>query len=148
MGINKIREKKKQKKAKEARDQALKKKEKVRAENRIKKQTERAAHKTRERLVPIVNIHRSKGKKSDQDVIKQLKHNLEILKAMEEEYLKDLEAKKNVNDQLESEGLTTLKEKLDALEKKVKDKLKEGSFEHHIGDEDEPTGFQVQEDDS
>lgn len=42
-------------------------------------------------------------------------HNIQILKALEQEYEKEQLAKKATNDQLEAEGHTSLQDKLDAL---------------------------------
>jgi hypothetical protein len=48
---------------------------------------------------------------------------MQILKALEDEYEQNKEQKKLVNEQLESEGHLTLKEKIQALESKARDSL-------------------------
>jgi hypothetical protein len=49
----------------------------------------------------------------------RLDHNLEILKALEEEYDKEMEARQGRNSDLEEDGCSTLKEKMDALHGQV-----------------------------
>lgn len=149
MSINKIRERKKQKKEKESRVKAARRREKVQAENRARKKDQQAAERARRKINPIRPYVKdpNKAKVRAEEVLAQLEKNLQILEALEEEYLREEEAKKKLNEELEAEGLTTLKEKLDALEKKAKGEIKTRGLEAHMGDEDEPKGFVVESSD-
>lgn len=55
----------------------------------------------------------------EEEVKAKLEHNLKILEALEEEYDKENEARKELNQKLENEGYKTIKEKMDALHKKA-----------------------------
>ena len=52
-------------------------------------------------------------------MLEQLKKNLEILEALEKEYEAEQNRRDNMNEQLESEGHKSMKEKLDALHEKA-----------------------------
>jgi hypothetical protein len=87
---------------------------------------EKLNHKFREKVVPFVKDPEKKRimeevekKKS----LQKLERNMQILKALEDEYEQNKEQKKLVNEQLESEGHLTLKEKIQALESKARDSL-------------------------
>ena len=146
MSVKKLRERKKQKREKEAKVKAAKRRDKTQAENRARKKDQKAAEKARRKINPIRPYVKDpeKVKAKDEDIMAQLQRNYEILEALEEEYLREEEAKRKLNEELEAEGLTTLKEKLDALEKKAKEAIKAKGLEAHIGDEDEPKGFMVE----
>lgn len=49
----------------------------------------------------------------------KLEHNLKILEALEEEYDRENEARKDLNKKLENDGFNTIKEKMDALHKRA-----------------------------
>jgi len=75
--------------------------------------------KFREKIAPIVNDPGKKAAIAEADkkrIQERLQRNMEILKALEEEYERDMAAKKDINDRLESEGYHTLKDKMNALE--------------------------------
>lgn len=55
----------------------------------------------------------------EQKVVSKLKKNLEILKELEAEYDREQSSRKTVNEQLEAEGFKTIKDKMDALQKKL-----------------------------
>lgn len=59
------------------------------------------------------------SKDKDENIKKQLEHNLEILKALQAEYDREEEMRKQVNKQLEEEGAYTIKEKMDLMAKKA-----------------------------
>jgi hypothetical protein len=140
LGIKKQREKKKYKKKRETEKKVLARRAKTQADNRAKKRAERAMHRTRQKIRPFVKDPEARKKMEEQrveDIQKQLEKNLAILEALEEEYEKEVAEKEKLNAELEKEGLTTLKEKLDALEQKAKEEIKERGLEAYIGDEDE-----------
>lgn len=69
----------------------------------------------------------------EKKISEKLNKNLEILRALEKEYENEQVNRKNINNQLESEGYLTMKEKMNALHQKalnmqkVADDLKEAS---------------------
>lgn len=78
----------------------------------------------REKIKPIVNDpeKRESMERADKErVMDRLMHNAEILKALEDEYLRDMESKKSINHALESEGHETLKDKLGAIEARARE---------------------------
>jgi len=75
--------------------------------------------KFREKTIPIVKDKEKQKMIEDvknEKIIDKLQKNYEILKSLEEEYLKEQEIKKNMNQALEAEGHDTLQKKLTAME--------------------------------
>lgn len=62
------------------------------------------------------------------DVRNKILHNMQVLKALEEEYEKEQAARKKSNEQLESSGHTTLSEKMKALHEELA--RQQGLMEH------------------
>lgn len=58
-------------------------------------------------------------KNESEDTKSRIEHNLKILEALEEEYDRENETRKELNQKLENEGHKTMKEKMDALHKKA-----------------------------
>jgi hypothetical protein len=80
-------------------------------------------HKFRDKIKPIVNDPEAKKRLEEAENrrnIKKLENNAEILKALEEEYMREMERKKTLNQNLEAEGHLTLEDKLGALEGKAR----------------------------
>lgn len=69
----------------------------------------------KEKLKPIINTFNTE--KKNNEIMEQLKHNLKILEALEEEYDREKNQRAALNEDLESKGLKTIKEKMDYLEK-------------------------------
>jgi hypothetical protein len=113
---------KKKKREKIAKERVLRRREQMRA---VRKEDERKARLERElspRQMPIVNdpLVREMREKSRADAAKaQIEKNLELLKAIEEEYDKEHALREQVNKDLESEGHVSMKDKLDALHQKA-----------------------------
>jgi hypothetical protein len=87
------------------------------------KQGARLENKFRERIAPIINDSEAKQRFEESENKKnaqKLEKNMQILKALEEEYLREQEVKKQINQQLEAEGHMTLQEKMKALEEKAR----------------------------
>lgn len=86
----------------------------------------RLEKKFREKIKPII---KDEGKnkimedRKNEKILSKLEKNLEILKALEDEYLEELNQKKQINENLESEGHLTFKEKMDALNEKIKQNM-------------------------
>jgi hypothetical protein len=100
--------------------------------NEIKRQERRSTsieRKFRDKVAPIVNDPEKKALLDEADkkkVSERLQHNMEILKALEEEYERDATKKKELNERLESEGHITLKDKVNALEASAREASLEG----------------------
>ena len=56
----------------------------------------------------------------DEEIHKKIEHNLEILKALEEEYHREQAMRKQVNDQLEAQGHLTPEAKFNAIQEQAK----------------------------
>lgn len=63
------------------------------------------------------------------DTLTQLEKNAKILKALEAEYEKEKSKKRNLNQNLEQKGLSTLKEKLDYLHNELVEQQKSAGYE-------------------
>jgi hypothetical protein len=59
----------------------------------------------------------------DAEIEAKIRHNLEILKSLEEAHLKETAGRQERNETLEAEGHLTLREKMEAIHVKAKDKL-------------------------
>ncbi|NBT59758.1 hypothetical protein EBT16_13340 [bacterium] len=82
--------------------------------------------KFRDKIAPIVKNTEAKKRMDEAEKnrsLKKLERNAEILKALEEEYLKEKEQKKALNESLESEGHLTLDQKIGALEDKARSSM-------------------------
>lgn len=58
------------------------------------------------------------AEKLSPEATRQIEHNIEILKALEQEYQAELDAKRALNEGLESEGAISIEEKLNNIQKK------------------------------
>lgn len=79
--------------------------------------------KFREKIAPIVKNPEAKKRMEEAEnrrTIQKLERNAEILRALEEEYVREKEQKKALNESLEAEGHLTLEEKMGALEGKAR----------------------------
>lgn len=95
----------------------------------VKKNDRRQAmldKKFKEKMVPFVKdpekrkaIEEAEANKARQKIEK----NMEILRALEDEYLKEKEQKRILNETLEAEGHITLKDKINALEEKARNSM-------------------------
>lgn len=93
-----------------------------REENRGQK----LSRKFREKIVPFVKDPEKKKLQEErerQKSIEKLEKNMQILKALEEEHLRETENRKALNASLEAEGHVTLQEKVKALEEKARASL-------------------------
>lgn len=116
--------KKQQERKKKAREQKAQARVMARRykQDQLKKEDRKATklnRKFREKLVPIVKDPEKKKKLEELEAkknLEKLENNMKILKALEEEYLKERDQKRELNENLESQGHNTLQEKLNALE--------------------------------
>lgn len=109
------------KKAREAKGKArvAARRHKIQEAIRGERRSSALDRKFREKIAPIVNDPGKKAAIAEADkkrIEERLQRNMEILKALEEEYERDMAAKKEINERLESEGHHTLKDKMNALE--------------------------------
>lgn len=121
MTKKKLQERKKKNREKKAKEKVLRIREALREKQRYEKMIDKDVRENRERLKPYVRGVEDTVK--DKNVREQIQRNMELLKNLEDEYLKEQEAKQTLNASLETEGNTTLKQKLDALEDQAKEKL-------------------------
>lgn len=97
----------------------------------IKKDERRGAKlnkKFKDKLVPFVKDPEKKRlmeEKNNQKSLEKLEKNMQILKALEEEHLREAEERRRINEGLEAEGHVTLQEKVKALEEKARASLGE-----------------------
>ena len=118
MSNKKLVERKKKKKEAKAKETVLHKREKIRERAKTEKKIAKAEKKTRTKLVPYVRPVIKP--EYDEQIMAQLQRNIEILEALEQEYLKEQADKKALNEQLEAEGHHTLGDKMEALNIKTR----------------------------
>jgi len=115
------RQKERKKKAREGKAKArvIARRHKLDVARRDEARSSLLGRKFREKIEPIVKdpekkraIEEASAKKTEE----RLRRNAEILRALEEEYIRDKEQKKALNETLESDGHSTLKDKLGAME--------------------------------
>lgn len=124
------------KKAREAKGKArvAARRHKMEVVQRGERKSSSLDRKFRERISPIVNDPEKKAAIAEADkkrIEDRLQRNMEILKALEEEYERDMAQKKEINDRLEAEGHLTLKDKMNALEAAARVSDGEASSEAH-----------------
>lgn len=91
--------------------------------------------KFRDKLVPFVKDpeKRAEIEASEQEKVKQrLEKNMQILKALEEEYEAEQSKRREFNQQLEAQGHETLQEKLNSIESAARESDGESSAEATI----------------
>lgn len=126
--------KKQQEKKKKLREEIAKKRVLARR-SALRKQasdnlkSSRLEKKFRTKIQPIIKDEEKRKmieQSKNDHILSKLEKNAEILRALEDEYLSEVNYKKQINEQLESEGHMTFKEKMDALnEKAVKNMTEE-----------------------
>jgi hypothetical protein len=140
MSKKKLREKKKKARERDSKAKVLKRRAEMRAKAKYERQLEAEHEESRSKPQPYMKPetrrrlneeHQQQAVEKDAEIKEKLEHNLEILKALEEEYLAEQEAKKQANEELEAEGHNTLQEKMDALAERAEEKMKE-----ELADED------------
>ena len=66
-----------------------------------------------------VELTEEEKKKKFDEIQSKIEHNLKILEALEEEYDKEQNQRKEINENLEKEGHKTIKEKMNAIHEKA-----------------------------
>lgn len=130
MGIQKKKEMKKKKRLQRAKSRVLARRKRIREELREEKRRAAIAHKFREKETPIVNDPEKRQQMEDarkERVVERLKHNHEILAALEKQYDEEMAAKESLNKELEEKGLNSLREKLDHVGKEAENKVQQNA---------------------
>ena len=126
MATQKQKEKKKKEREKVAKERVMRRREQLRKDRKIvaeEKRKEQEAHDiVHGRPQPILKDPAAIAQREAAQariVSEKLKKNLEILEALEREYDAEQATRAEMNTKLESEGHTTMREKMDALHKKA-----------------------------
>ena len=122
------RQQERKKKAREAKAKARveSRRHKLSIATKEHRKGEKLNRKFREKIAPHIKDPEKKKRMEElenQKSLQRLEKNMQILKALEEEYEQNREQKKIINEQLESEGHLTLKDKVQALEAKARESL-------------------------
>jgi preprotein translocase subunit SecA len=114
MAKKKQQERKKKAKERATYQQKVKKRLFASRRARYEREMEKEAAAGRTKLEPIRrNTHLEK-------VSQALNRNLEVLRALEEEYVREQMARADINAELEAEGFKTVEEKMEALKNKAR----------------------------
>lgn len=124
------------KKAREAKGKArvVARRLKIQEALRVERRSSTLEKKFREKIAPIVKSPEKKASMAEVEkkrISDRLQHNMEILKALEDEYERDMAKKQEINERLEAEGHLTLKDKMNALEAAARKSDGESSSEAH-----------------
>jgi hypothetical protein len=103
----KLQERKKKKHEQEAKGKVVRRREAIRKKAKYESSLDKDVAASREKIVPIINPHKEKLRKQ-----KALEKNMEILKALEEDYKKEQDKRASLNAYLASQGHHTLSEKI------------------------------------
>ena len=113
MSKKKAQERKKKAKERATYQQKVKKRLFASRRARYEREIENEAKENRQRLEPIRKTHADK-------INEHLKHNLQVLQALEDEYVREQMSRKEINAELEAEGFKTIEEKVAALKNKAR----------------------------
>lgn len=126
MATQKQKEKKKKEREKIAKERVLRRREALRKERKVRLEEERRQQEAYEivhgKQMPIISDPVKLAEREAaraKAVHEKLKHNLELLEALEQEYEAEQAARVEMNEKLEQEGHKTMREKMDALHKKA-----------------------------
>jgi hypothetical protein len=129
MSSKKLAERKKQRRAEEKKQMALKRRDSA-VQDRKQRTIE---HRVNEMMKPRQAPHRNvvNGETptfskdlSKEEILARLERNMEILKGLEEEYDKEMAGRQERNQDLENKGISDLKGKMEALHKQAVDSQK------------------------
>lgn len=111
MANKKLNDKKTQRRKEKVKDKLLRRRESQLRAEKVRKEADSAVVDTKEKIVPFV-----KPETRDAKIKKQLEANLQVLKALEKQYIEEMKAKKETQDSLEGD---TIREKIDNAIKSV-----------------------------
>lgn len=124
MATKKQQERKKKAREQKARARVEVRRHKLGLARRDERRSAALERRFRDKPQPIINDPEKKAAMEQAEknkAMERLQRNAEILKALEEQYQKDLESKKAINDSLEAEGHLDLKDKVKAMEEKARE---------------------------
>ena len=127
----KLKDKKKKARDRKNKAQGQKRRDAKHREDKKKKewqeQVELESGTTPEKIKPFVGPDKLKEReeKRDAQIQIQLEKNIEILQALEDQYLQEQQQKNDLGAELEAEGYNTLEEKLDILNKRAQEQVEE-----------------------
>jgi len=128
MASQQKKQQKKKERERNVRAKSLFQKEKMRKERKMAIEEQKKEKELQEMVygkpVPIINnpeLALKRDEARSQAITEKLKKNMEILEALEQEYEMEQASREKANQELESEGHLTIKEKMDALHKKALD---------------------------
>lgn len=124
----KQQERKKQKRKEIAKKRVLARRNKLRRDSSQNIKAARLDRKFRKKIDPIIKDDAKRKimeEIKNEKILSKLEKNAEILKMLENEYVTEIEQKKQINDQLESEGHLSLKDKLNALDSQTREQMTE-----------------------
>jgi len=125
----KQKDKKKKNREEIAKKRVLARRNNLRKNLSEKRKLDKLEKKFREKIKPIMNESKSKEIEDikNKNIITKLENNMKVLEALEKEYQEEIDHKKEVNDLLEAEGHVSIKQKMDALEEKMKNEIEKKS---------------------
>lgn len=128
----KQKEKKKKQREQKSKSRVLSRRKILRQQLSDEKKKSLLDKKFRKKEQPIINDPEKRKimeNINNEKILSKLEKNAEILKQLEQSYLDEIEHKKALNQQLESEGHSTIEQKLSALENKIKNKMNDEEIE-------------------
>lgn len=126
MATKKQLERKKKERENKARARVQARRHKLGVMRRQDSREAKLQRKFRDKIAPIVKDPEARarlGEAENKRTLQKLERNAQILKALEEEYAREKDQKKALNESLESAGHVTLKEKLGALESEARKQI-------------------------
>lgn len=109
---SKLQDKKKKDREKRVRLKLDKKREEARKQKKYEEKI---------RADVMANAPKQKPFSHAEELKARLEHNIEILKALEDQYIAEIEEKKRLNNELEADGHLTADEKMEALKAKTQE---------------------------
>jgi hypothetical protein len=143
---------KEQKRKEKAKKRVLNRRKVIRKDAKEKKKIERLEWKYREKQTPLrkanleeaedvfeglngadtmvkdVSSSAETAEERDEKIVDKLKHNLEILKALEDQYFSEQSEREDLNQEFSDAGMVTMDEKMDYLKEKCKKEYDEKSL--------------------
>ena len=132
MATRKQRERKNKEREQKAKSRVLARRHKLRTAARDENRARRLENKFREKIKPFVKDPEKKASMDaaeENKVRERLERNAQILKALEDEYEAEQSRRREINQDLESHGHDTLKDKLNAMESAARESEGEASSE-------------------
>jgi hypothetical protein len=130
MATKRQQERKKKNRDEKARSRVETRRHQIRAATREERRARRLEDRFREKIRPFVKDPEKKAEMDaadEKNVKERLERNMQILKALEEEYEAEQGRRKEINLDLESQGHDSLKEKLAAIESLARERHGEDS---------------------